>query len=719
MNINQRIDAHPRRDLARITVSLLNDLVSAPLEQADAATDRALRVLGDAGGFDRTYVFQLRNDTILDNTHEWVAPRIEPMIERLQGLPAFVLGPWREELLRDHCVEVPYLADLDRAHPAKQLLIEQGILSLLLVPMLQDGHLFGFLGYDAVRSTRRLNRDEVFLLRCASNGVAALLARRRAAEERDEAIAELRAALHNHARTEARFQDVAAISRSWVWEQDTDLRFTHISDSFSHVSGLEPTQIKGRTRDELHLDLPAGCESDDWKALKAKLAAREPFSGVVYRTASAPDREGELWVQISGRPIFDETGQFQGYRGAGTDVTDLRRALDRAEAGSRAKTALLSAMSRAIRTPLNGILGATDLMQSVIEAPRAMEWLSAIRDSGEALMNLLDDLLDVANLETGALHLQDGMLDPVELLAQLEPIYALRAHDRGLTFSVRVSPSAVGQRRGDPKRVMQMLHHLLGNALKFTEHGAISLKLSAPRPDWLRFTVSDTGIGMSAEQLARVWLPFEQACEVHECTDHPGRGLGLTIVRNVAEIMGGEVRVESGPGAGTQISLDLPMPLLGTAASSVPTLSEFWSEIPAPPRRAWSEISVLVVDDNSVNRLIMRSLLEALGIQADMACDGHEAVGLWKIRRHDLLLMDITMPVMDGVRALAAIRESAEQGDHPRPVAMAVTANALGPQLDQYLATGFDRCLPKPVRRADLEAALAAFWPRSELVGRD
>ncbi len=710
MNINQKIDAQPRRDLARITVSLLNDLVAAPLDQADAAAERALRVLGDAGGFDRTYVFEIRDGVFLDNSHEWVADDVEPMIDRLQGLSIGLLGPWFDEFMRDQCVEVPYLSDLAQDHPARQILVEQGICSLLLVPMLQDGQLLGFLGYDAVRAPRRLNRDEVFLLRCASNGVAALLARRRAAEARDRAMTELRAALAEQARTEARFHDVAAISRSWVWEQDADLRFTYVSESFRLVSGVETAQVIGRTRDELIADRPDCQVSTDWAALAARIAARKPFSGFVYRATAAPERGRDIWIQISGRPVFDGAGRFRGYRGAGTDVTELHRALERAEAGSRAKTAFLTTMSHEIRTPLNGILGATELMQDMIETPKAMEWLGAIRDSGETLMAMLDDLLDVSSLEAGVLTLEDGVLDPAELVARLEPVYTLRAQDRGLDFVVRVTPAATGRRRGDGTRVLQILHHLLGNALKFTPRGAITLELAPSAPDRLRVTVADTGIGMSAEQLDRVWLPFEQALGGLD-RPHPGRGLGLTIVRSLVSMMGGELSVDSAPGRGTRIAMDLPLPRLDEARTQAAP-ADLRREPPAP-RRNWAELTVLVADDNSINRLILKSMLEAVGIQADMAGDGREALGLWKIRHHDLVLMDIAMPGMDGITALSAIRQSAEQGGHPRPVAVAVTANALRPQLDEYLAAGFDRCLGKPVRRSELEAAIAAFWPQT------
>ena len=709
MNINPKIDAGPRRDLARITVSLLNDLVGAPLDQADAAAERALRVLGDAGCFDRTYVFEVRNGDRLDNTHEWVAPSVAPMIDRLQDLPISVLGPWEDELRADRCVEVSHVANLPEDHPARETLIDQGILSLLLVPMVQDGELLGLLGYDAVRHARKFSHDDIFLLRCASNAISALLARRRTAAARDRALAELRAALAEQSRAEARFNEVAAISRSWIWEQDADLRFTHFSESFGLVSGLDPLQFLGRQREDLIGEARDGA---DWDGLAARLAARQPFTGFVYRIGAARTDGDPLWVQISGRPVFDTEGRFAGYRGAGTDVTELHRALDRAEAGSRAKTAFLATMSHEFRTPLNGILGATELMQDMVHAPRAIDWLGTIRDSGESLMAMLDDLLDVANLEAGALTLQDGVLDPAALIARLEPVYAMRAQDRGLGFSVRVAPSAMGLRRGDPERVLQMLHQLLGNALKFTPQGAVSLELSAPAPDRLVFTIGDTGVGMTAEQLDRVWLPFEQALGGID-RPQPGRGLGLTIVRSLTTMMGGRVSLDSTPGQGTRISLDLPLPRLDPGAAGLVTaLPVVLRRAPPPARSSWADLSVLIADDNAINRLILKSMLEAFGIKADMAADGHEALGLWKIRRHDLVFMDIAMPGLNGIATLSAIRECAAQSGREPPVTIAVTANALRSNLDDYVAAGFDRCLAKPVRRADLESAIAAFWPQ-------
>ncbi|WP_209424374.1 ATP-binding protein [Pararhodobacter sp. SW119] len=607
MNINQKFDAGPQRDLARITVSLLNDLVAAPFDQADAAADRAIRVLGVAGGFDRTYLFEIRDDTLLDNTHEWAAPGVARVMESLQGVPIGALGSWLDDFRRDRSVEIEQVAHLTPEHPARQMLIEQGIKSLLLVPLLGDGQLLGLLGYDAVRAPRRLNRDEVFLLRCASNGIAALFARRRAAAERDQATAKLRAALLEKDRAEKRFHDVA-----------------------------------------------------------------------------------------------------------GMDVSELRHALERAEAGSRAKSVFLTAMNREIRTPLNGILGATELMQDLVESPRAMEWLGAIRDSGEALMRMLDDLLDISDLEAGALVLQDGTLNPVELAGRLEPIYALRAQDRGLEFAVRVKPAAIGPRRGDAARLMQILHHLLGNALKFTPRGTVSLQLEVPEPDWMRITVGDTGIGMDADELDRVWLPFERAGCARDRLQ-PGRGLGLTIVRSLVSVMGGRITIQSQPDAGTRVVLDLPLPRCHAADAALIAAQ------PVSPRkdllrgrRPWAALSVLVADDNSINRLILKSMLEAIGIQADIANDGHEAVALWRTRRHELVLMDIAMPGMDGLSALTAINDCADRDGHPRPAAVAVTANALRPHLDDYLTGGFDLCVAKPVRRAELEAAIAAFWPKGD-----
>jgi CheY-like chemotaxis protein len=171
-------------------------------------------------------------------------------------------------------------------------------------------------------------------------------------------------------------------------------------------------------------------------------------------------------------------------------------------------------------------------------------------------------------------------------------------------------------------------------------------------------------------------------------------------------------RITDDPGRLRQILHHL-LGNVGMPQAAAAPQAELGRKAPPSATRNWGELSVLVVDDNSINRLILKTMLEAVGTQADVVCDGYEALGLWKIRRHDLILMDIAMPRMDGIRALCAIRESAEKGAHPRPVAVAVTADALQPQLDDYLAAGFDRCLARPLHRGDLEAALAAFWPKN------
>ncbi|MEH7827872.1 PAS domain S-box protein [Gemmobacter denitrificans] len=511
--------------------------------------------------------------------------------------------------------------------------------------------------------------------------------------------AELRQALADRSRAQSMFSDVAQVSRSWVWEQDAELRYTFLSDSYRSLTGIDPAKVLGRSRAEITASSPDVAASADWSALERIIVAREPFSGFVCKIRNPESPSVDRWVQISGQPIFDAEGSFLGYRGVGTDVTAMRQAQEQAEASNRAKSSFLATMSHEIRTPLNGILGMAELLGDVLTDSHSRDMLGVIRESGELLLSILNDLLDLAKIEAGKLTLESIAFSPAELAARLEPVYCLRAQGKGISFAVQADLGCAVPRLGDPTRLMQVLHNLLGNAIKFTPQGEVRLVLTGAADGPIRIEVQDSGIGMTEEQAARVFAPFEQA-ETGTTRKFGGTGLGLSITRDLVTLMGGTLTLHSTPCTGTTVAIDLPLPLAQPEPDAAAPITL------AGENRSLRGLTALVADDNATNRLIIKSLLAALGVHYELARDGQEAVDLWRRGHHDVLLLDISMPVKDGLAALDEIRALAEAQGLPRPPAAAVTANVMQHQIDSYRAAGFDTHLPKPMKRAMLENVL-------------
>jgi signal transduction histidine kinase/ActR/RegA family two-component response regulator len=455
---------------------------------------------------------------------------------------------------------------------------------------------------------------------------------------------------------------------------------------------------------------------------EAAAAAANQTSDDVMRQAWIEQRIGRHlkadrdWEQDLGQGVVvnakerrtPDGGVVSVYRDVSAAERRLAQARDAAEGANRAKSQFLATMSHEIRTPLNAVLGLNALMlDSTLTFPQRQH-AEMIRNSGQILLALINDVLDVSRVEAGAMTLEHTPFSPAAAAQEVVALLQERAKARGLDFSLHIVNGPPPYVLGDAMRWRQVLFNLVGNALKFTEHGHVRVELRhhRPAPDTvdLHVDVADTGGGIAREDLPRLFEPFVQG-DSSTARRHGGTGLGLTITQELVQLMGGRVEVESQPGQGSVFRVVLPGLRAAATGSGTP------AALPAMPPRAERALRILVAEDNPVNQLLIEAVLTRMGHRCDIARNGREAVARAGMALHDLLLMDVQMPEMDGLAATHAIR--ALPGPAGRVPIVAMTANALLEDRQRCLAAGMDDYLSKPIDLHALAAAIARVTPQS------
>jgi PAS domain S-box-containing protein len=499
--------------------------------------------------------------------------------------------------------------------------------------------------------------------------------------------------------TEAQYRQLVESSTDLAWRIDTSGRITFINNASERVLGWTPEQLRGRLFTTI--SDPASIDRD--RTALAHLLSGDELWG--YETVARNATGGKVHLKLSARPQRDEAGRITGAQGILHDISlevstrdALRVARETAEQADAAKSAFLANMSHEIRTPMTGILGTADLILDTELTPEQRRSVELIVASGETLLTIINDILDLSKIEAGQLELENIVVDLHAVLRDTVSLMNTTARNRGIELSLEIRGDVPRSVRGDPTRLKQVLNNLVSNAIKFTTQGGVIVSAAVLSRDGevatVRFAVRDTGIGIDPDAVARIFEPFRQA-DVSTTRTYGGTGLGLSISRRLVEMMGGTLDVDSIPGEGSEFHFTLGFMV------ARPT-GEF-AAVKASPTAKQKTLRVLIAEDNPVNQEVAGTMLRRRGHQVDVVNNGREAVDAVASQRYDVVLMDLQMPILDGIGATAEIR-AAEKGK--RVPIIALTANAAGGEREKVIAAGMDDYVAKPFRAIDLIEAV-------------
>jgi len=482
-----------------------------------------------------------------------------------------------------------------------------------------------------------------------------------------------------------------------IFEANEEARCVYVSPSCKEVLGYEPEELIGLSPFQM---MPY----DQAEELK-RVYLKKLLEGESVRTESQLLKlDGTfVWVEALSQPIYNEHGQILTFQASVRDISERKRfekqlqeEKEKAEASTLAKSQFLSIMSHEIRTPMNAIIGLTNIMLEERPRKNQLEKLNLLKFSGENLLSLINDILDYSKIEAGKVELENITFNLPDILQKYVTLSESRAADKGIDLKVNIPTQIPSVIMGDPTRLGQVLNNLIGNAIKFTEKGIVTLEVTpiqvSDEECVIHFSVKDTGIGIKEDKLSSIFENFTQASS-DTTRKYGGTGLGLSIAKKLLQLMGSEIKVMSEFGVGTEFTFAIPFKV-AKELETKRTVQESGNTVEGL-------LKVLVVEDNIINQVIASSFLKKWGMTVAIANDGKEALDMIQENQFDLVLMDLQMPVMDGYEATQTIRSYSDTYFKTVPI-FALSASAMLEEKEKAMKYGFSDFVTKPFQPQEL-----------------
>lgn len=668
--------------LQETLIDIASTYINLDTKDVENTINRSLEKMGLFVSADRAYIFDYDFvKGITTNTYEWCNTGISPEIDNLKETPLEYIPQWVERHQKNQPFYIPDIQQLedDGEGGLRSILEPQGIKSLISIPMLDGNELVGFVGFDSVKDYHNYSEKEKRLLFLFGQMLINI-------RNRQKWEYQLRL-------QEEKFRNIISNMNLGLLEVDLNDVIIYANQGFCEMSGYKLEELKGKKAADLFL------REEDRPKIKDKNDQRVKSISDSYEIEILDKYGKPHWWFVSGAPNYNDKGQMIGSIGIHLDITEQKRleqelakAKNFAETAAKAKELFLANMSHEIRTPLNVIIGMIRQLSKEKLNNDQHFYVKQSESSAKHLLTILNNVLDIAKIESGDMEIVEQPFSPSALAFNVHSIMHSQAMDKNLDFKINVSPYIKPVLLGDETRLRQVLINLIGNSIKFTQNGSIQLSVELVQENSehqkLEFEVKDSGIGMSEEFMSKIFDKFSQ--EQNDFNrKYEGTGLGMAISHDLIQLMGGKMEVQSVKDKGTTCSFTLTLPI-GKPESLVNKNLQISAGL-------FKGFKALLVEDNEMNRFIAMQSLDYLGFETLEAENGKKAVEIVENNSFDIILMDIQMPVMDGVEATVIIREKLQV---ITPI-IALTANAFRHDIDLYLSNGMNDFITKPYDEQD------------------